>query len=445
MLRRLSCLVVLSALIAAACSSDGGATTASTESAGSSTVDVSTTAPAPADPTIHVVTIAKGVATVTAADGSVTTIDLPKGFSPLAAPTIGRWLIDGDTRSDTLTSIDLRDGTVSTVPLGDVLTVRKESIRPGSDVVVVDDSSDYGSVAVVDLSTGTVTHLGQDEAEYSFTGQSGADLRYQAIDRTSTVFVPLDDILKAATLQGVVVDRLDDHAVTLLPAGNGQSFALLVGGALTGQPLPLTPSVRGASATSTGANVVDSTGRVSSIDFTTGEVTPIGEVGNEVKSGIGLGGGRMLATWDTGAVLIDDTGTVLTDFPERPGTRLLPVWRGSKCALLQPATMPALDGAGAVLLDVESATVLHLFDATPSPLSADGCDVLSSGNPSELFLDGELVDTGLYHLQAVTADGNWAIGNQQDDTAQKLFMDVRAGTTTPLPGGIALLAVFDPA
>ena len=434
MLRPLSCFVVASMLVAAGCSSGG-----------SSTAEVSTSVPATADPSVHVVTIAKGVATVTAADGSTSTIDLPKGFSPIAAPTIGRWLIDGDTNSDTLTYIDLRDGTVSTVTLGAKLTVRKESIHPGSDLVVVDSSSDYGALEIVDLASGRVTPAGEVGAEYAFLGQAGSDLHYQALDRTSTVFVPMTDLAKPVTFQGVVIDRTADRALQLLPGADGPSVGLLIDGNPSGERVTLTREMVGISATTSGALVVESPGTLSTIDFTDGAVSALGDLGHPVKFGFGLGGGRTLVAWDTGAVLLDEKGTVLTNFPERQGTRLLPVWTGAKCALLQPATLPALEGAGAVLLDVERATVLHVFDATPSPLSVDGCDVLTSGNPSELFLNGELVDTGLYHLQAVTADGQWAIGNQKDDSARKLFMDVQAGTSTPLPSGIALLAVFDPA
>ena len=108
---------------------------------------------------------------------------------------------------------------------------------------------------------------------------------------------------------------------------------------------------------------------------------------------------------------------------------------GTECISVQPGQRPRTSDAQAVTVDLATSEGIVTFTGTPDGFSADGCTAISMADPSELMIDGTLVDLSLDRVFAVSPDHTQVIGAVLSDGAQVYLVDVASGERTELPQG----------
>lgn len=397
---------------------------------------------------VHLVGIGEAEATVYDADGSnARAVALPDDFRPLFTSPIGRWLVE-DTEATTVRALDLVSGEVTSFDLPEGATmIDRGTLSSGSGTVVYFTPSG-GQFALVDLTTGSVTSLGAAGDRYVLGGGRREYSFYVSTDSPSTVVVPLADPGSAWEVPGTVVDVQGTETLVLTRAADGVEVAHYAGTEQQGVPAEFAKPLITGLLTADGATMIDTGGGLWAFSFADGSRENLGVIGIGIDAGLSISTDRLLAWGSAGTVLVDAAGTVVVQAPavkdadgEQQPLVLVSGGLGTKCITLQPGQKPRTEKAKAVIVDAANGTTVLKLDATPfaGSVSADGCSLLTSAEPSELVIDGVLVDAGVERINSVSPDYASAIAFGEDEFQ---LVDLSGGTSVAIPKVPYLYARF---
>ena len=379
--------------------------------------DPTTDSPSPAgagEPAAsHLVGIGEGEVTVYDAQGAnPRAVPLPDGFRPMFSSPIGRWLVE-DTEATAVRAIDLVSGEVTTTERPEGADTLDRGTLAAATGMVVYFAPTGGPVALVDLATGSTVSLGDAGDRYALGGGRRDYSFYVSLDSPSTIVVPLADPGAAWEVPGSVVDIQGTDTLVATRTADGTEVAHFSGTERQGVPAQFAQPLITGLLTAEGATMIDTGGGMWSFNFVDGSRENLGVIGIGVDAGVSISADRMLAWGSAGTVLVDAAGTVVVEAPavkdadgEPQPLVLVSGGLGTKCITMQPGQKPRTEQARAVVFDPVAGKVVLKLDATPfaGSVSADGCSMLTSAEPSELIIDGALVELGVARILSVSPD-----------------------------------------
>ena len=390
-----------------------------------------------------------GVSVLDLAGAVVRTIELPEGFVPTLTQQLGRWL-PGEPDGTSLTVIDLSDGTAHTLELpAEGMMLDRGLLASGGDMAVYFSASG-GPLALADFAAGTARPLGEHDKYVPFGRRPGFAL-YFSLDEPATVIVPIDDPAAAWEVPGGVADVHGTDALVLQTEDFVSTAFRFSGTEQQGEGITFKAAIDGGILTDTGAVVIDTGGGVDSVDFAAGTYSLLGTLGIGIDVAVPLGTDHLMAWGASGTALVNIDGTVVqlidpvadadgNPVPLQPA----PGGVGSECVSVQPGPAMVPQGITASVWNIATLEKVAELQSTPLSAAADGCTVVTVGNPAEVVIDGVLVDVGLLSVQVISPDHLHVIGRAEspDGATGMAMVTVADGTQVPLEVGGYFYARF---
>lgn len=380
---------------------------------------------------------------------TASTTAVPPQFDALIVVDQGRWLLE-DNRDTVVNYFDLaaEQPEMRSVELPFAgWAIERRTVRPGNDSVLLYSPDGSLGLAIVNLVDGTAYPLASARAKYFLAGTVRDYLLFKDVETAKTIIVPMDDPTTFWTMNGAVVDIRDTR--TLVATADGFASFLTVFEDLkpVGQRVQVENPIMGGMLTEAGAIVLERTGAITEVDFTTAKVRRGGVSTFGAQGALPVADDRLYGWGGEGSAMLDAEGLEMTNYllgvtdegVERP---LVATAGGTGCLVLQPGPQLKTVAAGGLLIAVDDGEELAQLEASPSWVSPDGCTLV--GLDASVIIDGRRVDVDLDQVYSVAPDRKSVLGRRTADDGEVAFvlLDLASGEVTELGTGFHLYALF---